>query len=172
MQKTSGVGQSSQMPTRTLPGGVYLVLLCVWLIGTQAAHAVMMPMDLNSLATQADTVILGTVTRQVSAWDAHYTTIHTDITVAVERAILGTPGAEVTCRVMGGIVGSMGMRTSNDAVFHDGERVILFLDTTTVPSRIVGMQQGKITVQGNTVTYDGRPMAVDDLITAIRTAAR
>ena len=132
----------------------------------------MLKMSLEYLAHTADTVVLGTVTRQVSAWDTPHTAIHTDVTVAVERAILGTPGREVTLRVAGGIVGGMGMRTSNDATFQDGERVIVFLDTTVVPASVVGMQQGKILLQDNMVTYDGEEMGVEAFLATIQRAVR
>ena len=57
----------------------------------------------------------------------------------------------VTLRVAGGRVGAWAcvrrmMRVSG------GERVIVFLDTSAVPSTVVGMQQGKFTVQDNMVT--------------------
>lgn len=172
METGRGVRQPPQTHTRPWRGRIYLTLVCVLLMSVQAGHAVMLPMGLNSLASQADTVVLGTVTRQVSAWDAQYTAIYTEVTVVVEQAILGTPGAEVTFQVAGGTVGTVGMRTSNDAVFHDGERVIVCLDMATVPGRIVGMRQGKTTVRDNMVIHDGKPMALEDFIAAIRTAAR
>ena len=66
----------------------------------------------------------------------------------------------------------MGMRTSNDAVFREGERVIVFLDTSAVPSTVVGLQQGKFTVQDNMVTGAGETWSLDEFIAAVRTAAR
>jgi hypothetical protein len=126
-------------------------------------------LDLQALARQADTIVLGTVTHQESAWDAHYTAMHTDITVAVERAIAGAPGDEVRLRVAGGMIGNVGMRTSNDPVFRDGERVIVFLDTATVPARVVGMQQGKFTVQDNTVMGGGEPVPLEEFLAAMHT---
>ncbi len=112
---------------------IWLLALCGLLLVAQTGHTAMLKLNLEAIVRQADTIVLGTVTHQESAWDAHHTAIHTDVTVAVERAILGSPGDEVTFRIAGGIVGSMGMRTSNDPVFRDGERVIVCLDTTSVP---------------------------------------
>ncbi len=132
----------------------------------------MLKLPLEDIVRRADIVVLGTVTHQESTWDAHHTAIYTDVTVAVERAILGAPGNEVTFRIAGGIVGGMGMRTSNDPVFRDGERVIVCLDTTSVPARVVGMQQGKFPVQDDTVTSAGETVRLEDFIAAIRTAAR
>jgi len=151
---------------------LWLIALCGLLLVVQAGHTAMLKLDLETIVRQADTVVLGTVTHQESAWDADHTAIHTDVTVAVERAILGSPGDEVTFRVAGGIVGSLGMRTSNDPVFRDGERVIVCLDTTSVPASIVGMQQGTFPVRDDTVTSAGETLRLEDFIAAIRAAAR
>jgi hypothetical protein len=64
----------------------------------------------------------------------------------------------------------MGMRTSNDAVFRDGERVIVFLDTTAVPSRVVGMQQGKCTIKDDLVTRADETVNLEEFIATVRSA--
>jgi hypothetical protein len=150
--------------------GIWLVALYGLVLTAQTGHAAMRKLNLVDIARQADIIALGTVTHQESAWDMHYTAIHTDVTVAVERAILGSPGEEVTFRVAGGIVGSVGMRTSVDPVFQDGERIIVFLDTVTVPASVVGLQQGTFTVQDSMVTVAGETIPLEDFIAAIRTA--
>ena len=138
----------------------------------QTGHTAMRQLSLEEIASHADTIVLGIVIHQESAWDVRHTAIHTDVTVAVERTIVGAPGGEVTFRIAGGIVGSMGMRTSNDPVFQDGERVLVFLDTTTVPPSVVGLQQGKFTIRDTTVTSAGETLTLDDFIATIRTAVR
>lgn len=150
----------------------WLLALCGLCLMTQAGHTAMLRLDLEALVRQADIIVLGTVTHQESAWDAQHTAIYTDVTVAVARAILGSPGDEVTFRIAGGIVGGMGMRTSNDPVFRDGERVIVCLDTTSVPARLVGMQQGTFSVRDDTVTSAGETVSLEDFIAAMRTVVR
>jgi hypothetical protein len=130
----------------------------------------MLKMSVEDLTRQADTIVVGTVTQQESAWDAQHTAIYTDVTVAVERVLAGPPGDTVTLRIAGGIVGGMGMRTSNDAVFRDGERVIVFLDTTAVPSRVVGMQQGKCTIKDDLVTRADETVNLEEFIATVRSA--
>jgi hypothetical protein len=147
------------------------VVLCSLLLVAQAGHAAMLKLNLADIVRQADTIVLGTVTHQDSTWDADYTAIYTDVTVKVERPILGSPRDEVTFRIDGGVVGPIGMRASNAPVFHNGERVIVCLDTTSVPASIVGLQQGKFAVQDDTVTRAGQTVNLNDFIVAIRTAA-
>lgn len=151
---------------------IWLLALCGLCLMTQAGHTAMLALDLGALVRQADTIVLGTVTHQESAWDAHHTAIHTDVTVAVERALVGSPGDEVTFRIAGGIVGGMGMRTSNDPVFRDGDRVIVCLNTTSVPASVVGMQQGTFPVRDDIVISAGETVSLEDFMTAIRTVAR
>jgi len=133
---------------------------------------IMIKLSLEQLVREADTIVLGTVTRQTSAWNAQQTAIYTDVTLTVEEAVKGLPGAEVTFRIAGGVVGEIGMRTSNDPVFQNGEQVIVFLNTARVPAGVVGLHQGKYTVRNGTVTRDGQRMTVADFLDAIRAASR
>lgn len=151
---------------------IWLLAWCGLLLMTQVGYTAMLALNLETIVRQADTIVLGTVMHQESAWDAHHTAIHTDVTVAVERAIVGSPGDEVTFRIAGGIVRGMGMRTSNDPVFRDGERVIVCLDTTSVPASVVGMQQGTFPVRDDTVISAGETVSLEDFMAAIRTVVR
>jgi len=144
----------------------------VLVLGMCPGHAAMRKLLIEDLARKADTIVLGTVTKQESAWDDHHTAIYTIVTLEVERVLVGREVQVVTLQVAGGSVGRMGMRTSNDAVFWDGERAIVFLDTSAVPGTVVGMQQGKFTVKDNTVTGIGETWGLEDFITAVRAAAR
>ena len=145
------------------------LVLVLWIC---ASHAAMLNISIEELARKADTIVLGTVTQQASAWDDQHTAIHTDVTVEVEQVLTGLPGEVVTLRVLGGVVGGVGMGTSNDATFRVGERVIVCLDTNAVPNTVVGMQQGKFTVEDNTVSRADETWSLDEFIAAVRTAAR
>lgn len=144
----------------------------VLVLGMCTGHAAMRKLPMADLARKADTIVLGTVIQQESAWNTQHTVIYTDVTLAVERALTGNPGELVTLRITGGKVGGLGMRTSNDAEFYEGERVIVFLDTRAVPSTVVGMQQGKFTVKDDMVAGAGETWSLDEFIAAVRTAAR
>ncbi|HEX2279662.1 MAG TPA: hypothetical protein VHN13_21445 [Candidatus Tectomicrobia bacterium] len=132
----------------------------------------MVRLSMEQLSRGAETIVLGTVTNQVSAWNDQHTSIYTDVTVAVEEAIKGSPGEAVTFRVTGGVVGDMGMRTSVDPVFKDGERVIVLLHTEDSTARVLGQEQGKFTVSNGMVTHRGQAVPLADFINAIRVASR
>jgi hypothetical protein len=144
----------------------------ILVLGVGTGQAAMRQLPMEDLARKADTIVLGTVIQQESAWDAQHTAIYTDVTLVVERVLAGTAEETVTLRVAGGSVGDIGMRTSNDAVFREGERVIVFLDTSAVPSTVVGLQQGKFTVKDNMVAGTGATWSLDKFMAAVRAAAR
>src|SRR5712691_10120277 len=127
---------------------VALVLLVGIGLCAGSGGAAMVKLTLEQLTADAETIVRGTVTSQVSAWNAERTAIYTDVTLAVEEALKGSPGATVTFRIAGGVVGDIGMRTSNDPVFQNGEQVVVFLSTRDATARVVGLGQGKYTVKG------------------------
>jgi hypothetical protein len=128
--------------------------------------------SLEELSQEADTIVIGTVTAQLSTWNDQHTAIDTDVTVTIEANLKGSRGVDVTFRIAGGIVGDVGMRTSNDPVFLNGDRVIIFLDTARIPFRIVGHHQGTYKISDGMVTRHGHRVAVDDFISAVRAASR
>ena len=144
----------------------------VLVLGVCTGQAAMRKLSLNELVSKADTIVLGTVIQQESAWDVQHTAIYTKVTLAVERMLVGLPREVVTLQVAGGTVGDMGMRTSNDAVFREGERVIVCLDTSAVPGSVVGLQQGKFLVQDDTVSTTEETWDLDAFIAAVRAIAR
>ena len=144
----------------------------VLILGVGTGQAVMRKLSMAELVRKADTIVLGTVIEKESAWDVDHIAIYTDVTLAVERVLVGKTAEVVTLRVAGGVVGNLGMHTSNDAKFKDGEQVIVLLDTSAVPSTVVGLQQGKFTVRNNMVTGAGETYSLDEFIAAVRTAAR
>jgi hypothetical protein len=152
-------------------------VLMVWcslalLLGVGTGHGAMREIPMEELVRKADTIVLGTVIQQESAWDADHTAIYTTVTLAVEHVLRGIPKDVVTLQVAGGSVEGIGMRTSTDAVFREGERVIVFLDASADPCSVVGMQQGKFTVKDNRVSGMGKTWSLDEFIAAVRTAAR
>ena len=128
----------------------------------------MIRLSLEQLSQRAETIVLGTVTYQRSAWNSQHTAIYTDVSVEVEEAMKGVAGPEVTFRIAGGEVGNVGMRTSTDPTFRVGERVIVFLRAEGSTAQLVGRRQGKFRVNNDTVTQEGQVVPVADFRAAIR----
>jgi hypothetical protein len=134
--------------------------------------AAMIRLSLPQLIQGAETIVLGTVTHQVSAWNATHTAIYTDVTMEVAEAMKGAVGPEVTFRIAGGEVGDIGMRTSTHPTFRIEERVIVFLHSEGSTAQLFGLQQGKFTVSDDTVTQAGQVVPLPDFRAAIRAASR
>ncbi len=148
-----------------------LVVLAAVGVFCTSGYAAMRASSMTQLVKDADAIVLGTVVDQVSFWNAQHTAIYTDVTVAVEKPIAGASGANVTFRVAGGIVGPIGMRTSNDPEFRLGERIVVFLRTAGAITHVVGRAQGKYAVRDGRVLQHGRAIAVADFLQAIRAAS-
>jgi hypothetical protein len=133
-------------------------------------EAAMIKPSLEQLSQGVESIVLGTVSNQVSTWNVTHTAIYTDVTVEVEEAMKGTVGPEVTFRIAGGEVGHIGMWTSTDPTFRIGERVIVFLHREGSTAQLFGLQHGKFTVSDGTVTQDGQVMPVPDFRSAIQAA--
>jgi hypothetical protein len=102
-------------------------------------EAAMIKPSLEQLSRGAESIVLGTVSNQVSTWNVTHRAIYTDVTVEVEEAMKGTVGPEVTFRTAGGEVGRIGMRTSTDPTFRMGERVIVFLRREGSTAQLFGL---------------------------------
>jgi hypothetical protein len=102
-------------------------------------EAAMIKPSLEQLSQGAESIVLGTVSNQVSTWNVAHTAIYTDVTVEVEEAMKGTVGPEVTFRTAGGEVRHIGMRTSTEPTFRMGERVIVFLRREGSTAQLFGL---------------------------------
>ena len=123
---------------------------CALLPGvTPAAHAsVVAALDLEALVQQADDVVVARVLKQESKYDAQKRIV-TDYTMQVERTEKGEaqPGAAVTVRQFGGVIGDRGMRIAGEPTYQVGERVVLFGKRGgRTYLRPVGMAQGAMRV--------------------------
>ena len=113
-----------------------------------ARASVIAALDLEALVQQADDVVVARVLKQESKYDAR-DRIVTDYTMQVERTEKGDtqPGAAVTVRQLGGVVGVRGMRVAGEPSYEVGERVVLFGKRGgKTYLRPVGMAQGAMRV--------------------------
>jgi predicted methyltransferase MtxX (methanogen marker protein 4) len=120
------------------------VVAIVSLPSVALALALTAELGLPRLAREADVVARGTVAELQSSWDRTESAIYTDVTLAVDQVVAARDGmngnanfrvdgqtgrGQLVFRIGGGEVGDVGMRTSNDPVLQEGERIIVFLAT-------------------------------------------
>lgn len=92
-----------------------------------ARGAVILPVDVETLARRADTIVRGTALDSVSSLSDDGRLIHTVTRVRVVFPIKGAPPAIIQIRTPGGTVGNITQTVSGMAEVRPGEEVILFL---------------------------------------------
>jgi len=132
---------------------------------TPTAHAtVVMKLSTDAMAQKADVIAVGEVTAKRSFWheDARSRRIITEVTLRVDQRLKGEGGETVTFYILGGLVDGIAQQVPGEAVFREGERVLVFLSKRGPESKlgVVGMSQGKFIIRTNDA---GQPMATQDL---------
>jgi hypothetical protein len=118
------------------------------LSGPVASATTLAALDLPTLSSGADRVLLGTVERV----ESHYLSegsayIVTDVTIRCERELLGVPvGSRFVVRHLGGVVGELGQRVHGEASYRTGEQVLLFAKERGGAFYAMGMAQGAMHV--------------------------
>jgi hypothetical protein len=142
--------------------GSFLVAACAALATT------VIPPSFDDLVDRAEMIFQGTVTDVRSEWTGEGAQRHimSYVTVTVEEAIKGNPGASVTLRMLGGTVGAETMEVSDAPKFKVGDRDILFVEnngTQFVP--LVGIMHGRFRVKKDEAgreavfTNEGSPLS-------------
>ncbi len=143
------------------------LLLLLVLLAPEAAATSVRPFSLHQLFREADLIVLGKVTGEVSFWNGAHDTIYTDYTVAVESTRKGLSVDTVVVRLMGGTVGPTTLSVAGNAIFAVGERVLLVLRNQGDFHTLVGMSQGKWSVwrsDGIDVVRRGPPSTLSGTI--------
>ena len=123
---------------RTLP-----VLVLTLMLAAPAGATVVVPADLGELARDAGAIVRGRVASVEARWTDDHRAIESTVTLAVERTLKGSFGAEVQFRVPGGQLGRYRSLTVGAPEFIVDQRVVVFLGAhgPRVPF-VLGMSQG------------------------------
>ena len=131
-------------------------------ITSGSSTAMMISLNVERLTDASDAVVMGQVTDKKTLWSADGSVIITRVTLAVQSTVRGVVNrSSIVVERLGGEVGEIGMRQTDQPEFIIGEHVLLFIKQT--PSkvastdrfayRVVGAAQGKysITASGGAV---------------------
>ena len=148
--------------SRLSVSGSFLVIACAALATT------VIPPSFDDLVGRAEMIFQGTVTDVRSEWTGEGAQRHimSYVTVKVEEAVKGNPGASVTLRMLGGTVGAETMEVADAPKFKVGDRDILFVEnngTQFIP--LVGIMHGRFRVKKDETgrdavfTNEGSPLS-------------
>ncbi|MDQ2659580.1 MAG: hypothetical protein M3Y03_04095 [Verrucomicrobiota bacterium] len=132
-----------------------LAALCVALT-IPCTHAMtVIPPSFDELVGEAELIFQGTVTDVKSQWIGEGAQRHivSYVTVQVEDALKGNPGASYTMRMLGGTVDGTTQGVADAPEFKVGDRDILFVENNGkqfIP--LVGIMHGRFKVQKNEQT--------------------
>ncbi|MDQ6911777.1 MAG: hypothetical protein M3119_02405 [Verrucomicrobiota bacterium] len=145
--------------------------VCAAFVFNFARGTTVVPPSFDELVGQAEVIFQGTVSDVKSQWTGEGAERHivTYVTLQIEEAIKGDPGATYTMRMLGGTVDGTTMEVSDVPKFKVGDRDILFVEhngTQFVP--LVGIMHGRFHVQtdaarGADVVLKNNGDAVKDL---------
>lgn len=92
--------------------------------------------NLDDLATDNSTIVLGKVVESYSYWNADGTFIFTDIRVLAQETLKGDKpaGSEFTFTIMGGTVGDLTTLIIGGPELTPGKQYVLFLNEEDLPS--------------------------------------
>ncbi len=148
-----------------------LGVLCTFLAVCGMRATTVIPPTFDELVSQAELIFQGTVTNVQSQWTGEGGQRHivSYVTIQVEDALKGNPGASYTMRMLGGTVGEETMEVSDAPKFKVGDREILFVENNGrqfIP--LVGIMFGRFQVQrdertGADIVLNNEGKAVTDL---------
>ena len=145
-----------------------------------ANPALMVKLTLGELVSNAEWIIIGTVSGQKSEWNADRTNIQTVVSINVQEWVKGRPfstgpdgkntsdplscssNKSVSLTVPGGTVGETWQWVEDTPVFRDGEKALVFIDSGAEGIySVAGSVQGKYTIVNDRVSFS--PLSQADL---------
>lgn len=129
----------------------------------QDVSGVMLPLSIEKLVNDSDVVLIGEAAGVKSYWNPGKTIIFTRANVFVYRVIIGkVEKSTIDVEYPGGKVGDIGMGASDQPVFLQGGRVLLFLESKSSFAAeygkvygVVGAAQGKYSIGEDGIARKG-----------------
>ena len=124
------------------------VFLC-----SHSLHAFYIKVSEEELIKKSNWIVVGSVLERQSYWNNDHSLIYTDFRVSVENSLKGNDRPDsVTVTVLGGTVGDISLRVSDEPAFEMNEQVLLFLERTgEAKARVVYGIQGKYSIRDHSV---------------------
>lgn len=120
--------------------------------------------DFDTKVAEAESVVLGKVTKTESRWDASHRWILTYSTLRVEKALKGTAGQELTLVTPGGQVGNIGQSTVGVPEFREGDENVVFVKQSRVGPTVLYFDQGTYEVSRDGNQRIVTPVATDAVV--------
>jgi len=138
------------MPRSLPPLALAIALSALTLLSPLAQAIPMKAFTISDLVERSDAVVLGRVGAHTAHFDKTRNRIYTTYTITVAEPVFGAVrGAQISVRLMGGVLGERTMTISDNAKLQEGEEIFVFLKADQADKKlfyISAMSQGKYTV--------------------------
>ena len=121
-----------------------LLLAC---LPVAAGATTLVKLDVPALSRAADVVVRARVEGISSRWSRDGRRILTDVTLRVLERVAGECGELLQLVQPGGVVGELGQKVDGVPPFAPGEEAVLFLERQGPVHALVGLSQGKWSVE-------------------------
>jgi hypothetical protein len=122
-------------------------LLSIFVASARVDASILIALDLEELAAEADRIAVGRVVLTEPIRDGNGM-IRTRCRILVEQELRGSEDAEIIVETLGGQIGRLGMRVEGAASLAVGDRVVAFVqEDGTAVFRPVGMAQGVMRIE-------------------------
>jgi hypothetical protein len=141
-----------------------LTLGLILLFTVNAPATTVERLTLDGLVRKADSIIVGKVIGSRTFWSGNNSVILTAWSVEVLETIKGPVRRSIEVTTIGGTVGDITLHVAGMPVFETGRNAVVFVEKSGAFSTVVGLGQGKFTVENGEVVntvgglefYDGR----------------
>lgn len=122
-------------------------------------------LTLEDLVKKAHHIVSGRVKQSRTYWSSNGKMILTDFTIEVDESIKGQSSGLLQVTTIGGKIGTLELHVSGMPAFEKDENVVLFTEPSGPYEVVLGLGQGKFSVEngevfndvGSLLFADGRP---------------
>ncbi len=126
---------------------VFRVTAVALLVSLTAFATTQLAADLETLSQSADLIVQGTVVDSKARLTLDGRRVVTDTRLQVGEVLKGSAKGEIVVMQPGGVVAEIGQKVEGAGTFTAGEEVLVFLEKKGDRYALVGMAQGKFTVE-------------------------
>ncbi len=120
------------------------------------------PLELQDLVKKAHHIVTGKVRNSRTYWSNNRKLILTSYTLEVEEAIKGGPPRTFELTTIGGKIGDLELQVSGMPSFAKDENVVVFTESSGPYEVVLGLGQGKFTVDNGEVFNEVNGLSFPD----------
>ena len=131
-------------------------------MGALARATTVQPLELQDLVKKAHNIVAGKVRNSRTYWSVNRKLILTSYTIEVDESIKGRPPRTFELTTIGGKIGDLELQVSGMPSFAKDENVVVFTESSGPYEVVMGLGQGKFTVENGEVFNEVNVLSLPD----------